>query len=418
MEGRKINIAVAGSIDTDTGQKTQTLVEQIASLKMFGIKVFYNKDVKVAKTVLENAGLITDFNYVSKINSIYLNSGCFYTDSLDVFINGIDIDVYIITEINANDAAEIIYSCLNAGKKVVNLNAISEATLGIVFKDMASKNNTIYSVGAGDEPAVTLDLINYCKMLGLEIICAGKGKNNPLNIYSNPDDFAKKINEFDVSPNLITSFVDGTKTMLEMAILSNAAGIEIDMDGMHGPAADVKDLIRVFDLKSNGGILNKYPVIDYAIGDIAPGVFVIFTSKQASISKELRYLKMGTGPNFLIFKPYHLGNIESPLSIYDVVLNNKPTLTVKDGFKTAVVARAKKDLSAGSAIDFAGGYTFSGYSIGFDDFTKNDFAPIGLVEGSTVKEKIKKDEIITFGKIDKYEDSRIYKLWKEQIKIL
>jgi len=415
---KTINVGVAGSIETDTGQKTQTLIEQINSLKNLRVKMFYNKNCDAARSILQNANLLKDSVYISHSGKNHLDSGIVYTDNSEIFIDSDEIDIYIITEINAKDASEIIYNCLNTGKLVVNLNAISEATLGVIFKEIASCNDTIYSVGAGDEPAVTLDLINYCRMLGLEIICAGKGKNNPLNIYSNPDDFIKKSNEIDVSPYLLASFVDGTKTMLEMAILSNAADIPIDIDGMHGPEANIRDLVRIFDLKSKGGILNKYNIIDYAIGDIAPGVFVIFTSRQASIIKELQYLKMGTGPNFILFKPYHLGNIESPFSIYDIVLNKKPTLTANDKFRTMVAARAKKNLSAGTTLDFSGGYSFSGYAIDFQKFVKNNYAPLGLIEGSILKENVVKDEIITFSKIDKYKSTCLYNLWEKQIKIL
>jgi len=195
------------------------------------------------------------------------------------------------------------------------MNAASEVLLGLYSKKLAKNNGVIYSVGAGDEPAVTLNLVNYCRKLGLDIVCAGKGKNNPLNIYSNPDDFLEKSKEIGVSPQGITSFVDGTKTMLEMTILSNAAGIKIDKGGMHGPSINLDSLISTLIHKSEGGILENTPVVEYVIGNVAPGVFTVFTSKQEAILKELNYLKMGKGPYFLLYTPYHLGNIESPLSI-------------------------------------------------------------------------------------------------------
>jgi len=414
-KGKKISVALAGSVETDTGQKTRTLVEQINGIKDLEIKAFYNKDKKAAEEVLAAAGVLKKFSYAGEKNSYNENS--IYTDSMDLFVKTGEIDAYIITEINAAHAAEIIYNCLINGKKVINLNAISEVTLGLAFKKIAEENNTIYSVGAGDEPAATLELINYCNMLGLEVICAGKGKNNPLNVHSNPDNFIQKGKEMDVSPYLIASFVDGTKTMLEMAILSNAAGFSIDVDGMHGPKADIKDLINVFKLKKDGGILKKCPVIDYAIGDIAPGVFVVFTSRQKSIIEELIYLKMGNGPNFLLYKPYHLGNIESPLSIYDLVCGGRPTLTVKNKYLSTVAAKAKKDLKAGEKIDFSGGYSFYGYAVDFEIFNKAGYAPIGLIEDSTAVKDIKKDDVIKFDDIELNKNNIMYKLWGRQKKL-
>jgi predicted homoserine dehydrogenase-like protein len=418
MESKIINIGVAGSIETDTGQKTQTILQQISLLKNMSLKAFYNNDIKIAEEVLIRAGLIDNFKYLSIKNKRYPKIESFYTDDLEIFTDYSVIDVFIVSEINSKVATEVIYSCLSKGKKIINLNAISEITLGLIFKKLAKNNNTIYSVGAGDEPAVTLGIIDSCNKIGLDIICAGKGKNNPLNIYCTAEDFLGKEKDFQINPFLMTSFVDGTKTMLEMAILSNASGIPIDDGGMHGPKVNVDKLLEVFKQKKDGGILYNIPVIDYAIGDVAPGVFVIVTSQLKSIREELKYLKVGKGPNFVLFKPYHLANIEVLLSVYDVAFNNRPTLTVRKNIETIVVAKAKKNLNNGIKIDSAGGYTFSGIAIKFDDFSSKDYVPIGLVENSFVEKDIKKGEIITFGKINGFKDSIVFKLWKEQIKLL
>jgi len=410
-----INIAVAGSIETDTGQKTSTLVEQVSSIKKMDVIALYNEDIEAAKSILEDAHLIKEFKYINNIGkNRYSKIGKVYTDNLGTFFDIGDIDVVIVTEMNTKIATEVIFNSLNKGRNVINTNAISEATLGCIFKKIANSNNVIYSVGAGDEPAATLDLINFCHKLGLDIICAGKGKNNPLNIYSTPDDFIEKGRQIKVSPQSIASFVDGTKTMLEMAILSNAAGIPIDKTGMHGPKINVSDLVATFNLKEKGGILGSIPAIDYGIGNIAPGVFVVFTSTQKSIISELKYLKLGDGPNFVLFKPYHLGNIESPLSIYDVVSGNKPTLNVKGKFVTMVVGRAKKDLIKGSLLDNVGGYTFSGLAVSCKEVIGKEYVPIGLVENSKVIKDIKKDDIISFENIECNTDGIIYELWDLQ----
>jgi len=420
-----INVGVAGSIETDTGQRTPTLVEQIESMGSFNVRAIYNEDLGVAKSILNKANLLSKFvkslnrnkNEDSKTEKVY-------TDNLEEFLNIKDIDVVIVSEINTETATKVIINCIIKGKSVINLNAISEVTLGLLFKNLANNNYTIYSVGAGDEPASTLELIDFCKMLGLDIICAGKGKNNPLNKYSTPDDFKGEVNknnnsdkDIKVSPEGITSFIDGTKTMLEMAILSNATGFPIDKAGMHGQEINLADLVKIFNLKENGGILSRIPVIDYVIGDVAPGVFVVFTSKQKSIISELKYLKMGKGPNFILYKPYHLGNIEVPLSIYDVVLKRKPTIAVKDRIVTTVVARAKKDLKTGDFIDSIGGYTFSGLAINYKEMKEKNYVPIGLVEKSRVKKDIKRDEIISFGNIECNFNSIIYNLWKLQTEL-
>jgi predicted homoserine dehydrogenase-like protein len=307
---------------------------------------------------------------------------------------------------------------MESKKNVINLNAVSEVTLGVIFKHLARDCGVIYTVGAGDEPAATLELVKYCHKLGLDIIAAGKGKNNPLNIYCNPDDFADIKEKTGVSSRSIASFVDGTKTMLEMAILSNATGFKIDRTGMHGPAVDVRDLHLRFCPQADGGILESIPAVDYAVGNVAPGVFVIFTSGQKSILDELNYLKMGPGPYYALYKPYHLGNIESPLSIFDVAIRKRPTLEVKGPFVTSVAGRAKKTLKKGSRLDGAGGFTYSGVAVDHKLMAEKQYVPIGLLENSDIIKDIEKDKIISFGDIIPGKDSPVYRLWERQLRLV
>jgi len=413
----QVNIAVCGSLETDTGQKTSTLVEQLQSIKDINVKVIYSQVIKEAELILRTANMLKDYKYVDR--SFILDdyeSQNIYTDNIKVLLEPEDVDIMIVTEVDTEVAAGVIYQALIKSKNVINMNAVSEITLGLFFKKLAESKDVIYTVGAGDEPAATLELIRFCDLLGLDVICAGKGKNNPLNVYCTPGNFTKKAEQVGVSPRGITSFVDGTKTMLEMAILSNATGYSLDVDGMHGPDVGIEDLVNTFDLKKKGGILNSTPAIDYAIGDVAPGVFVIFTSKQKTIVSELNYLKMGSGPNFLLYKPYHLGNIESPLSIFDIKLGKKPTLTVKDRMTTSVAAKAKHDLKKGSMLDRVGGYDFYGFAIGYSKMLKNNLVPIGLVEKSLVKKNVKKGKLISFDDIECNKASIIYKLYSSDNK--
>lgn len=407
-------VAVAGSYETDTGQKTSTLIEQIENISDIEIISYYCHDINEAKKVLQKANLVEKFNHISQGKKLNKNNKSrVYTDNLEQFYRSDDFETIIVTELNTSKAVEIIFKSLLKGKNIINLNAASEVTLGLIFKNLAT-SRAIYSVGAGDEPAATLDLIIFCEKLGLKIIAAGKGKNNPLNIYCNPDCFEKKSQEIGVSSKSITSFVDGTKTMIEMAILSNASGFKIDKVGMHGPKADIDDITKIFCSKKEGGILSQIPVIDYTVGNLAPGVFVVFTSDQESIIEELNYLKMGSGPNYVLYKPYHLGNIESLLSIYDLVLKQNPTLVIKNSFLTAVAGRAKKNLKKGEILDSIGGYTFSGLAIDFNQLIKNDYVPIGILEDCRAISDIRKDEIISFDKIKIPEGNIVYNLWELQ----
>ena len=419
INNRKINVSVAGSLETDTGQKTSTLLEQLNRIPSINIDRFFNPSTTEAEKVFKKAKLKRLFKYSEKSIPQKIPSDIkYFTDSLDIFLKDNLSDVIIVSEINTGLATRIIYECLLRKKSVINLNAASEVTLGIIFKESAYKSGVIYSVGAGDEPAATLELVEYCERLGLDIISAGKGKNNPMSIFSNPDNFIDIENKTGVSARSIASFVDGTKTMLEMAILSNATGFAIDKPGMHGPQIGLKDLTRKLCPIKDGGLLNNTPAIDFAIGAVAPGVFVIFTSSQESILEELNYLKMGSGPYYVLYKPYHLGNIESPLSIYNIVLDKKPSLVVKDSFVTTVIGKAKKMLKPGEVLDGLGGYTYFGMAMDFKQLLEYDYVPIGLLEGSKIISQINKDEIVSFRHLEFDEKELLHKLWNEQLSFI
>ncbi|MBM3702746.1 MAG: hypothetical protein FJW63_07155, partial [Actinobacteria bacterium] len=171
------NVAIAGSLETDTGQKTSTLVEQMELLKDINIMAVYSKNIKEAELILKKANLKGKFKYINNKNGLKKSkSENIITDNLEIFLSIENIDVVMITELDTKIAVDVIYKSLKSRISVINMNAVSEVTLGLFFKNLADLNNIIYSVGAGDEPAVTLDLVNFCHKLGLDIICAGKGK--------------------------------------------------------------------------------------------------------------------------------------------------------------------------------------------------------------------------------------------------
>ena len=403
VNSRTIRLGIAGSVDTDTGQKTTTLVRQLDSIKDIRIVGLYNADMAEAENVLRLSGL--------KGENVKV-----FTELSD-FVK-VQQDMVIVTEMDSAVAHAVIIGVLESGKHVINLNAITECAFGFLYKKTAEKHKSIYTVGAGDEPAVTLDLIEYCRKLNLTVICAGKGKNNPMNVRANEDDFIDQGRQKNVNSRSLASFVDGTKTMLEMAILSNSSGFPIDQAGMHGPSVDVEALNKTFIPLSDGGILKSFPVIDFGIGNVAPGVFVVFTSEQQSLIDELQYLKMKGQKYFVLYKPYHLGNIESPLSIYDIVEKNKATIAIKGKYITMVVAKAKKDLQKGQRIDTTGGFSFYGFAVPAMEAENHNMVPLALIEKSTLKKDIKADEIFTFDHVDPDASGKLVDAWILQERML
>ena len=401
--GRDVGIGFAGSVDTDTGQRTTTLAAQVQSIPEMYAAAVYNPDIKEAELVVRKSGLDAELSG-GRLTAV---------DSVEAFLSA-PMEVVVVSDMDAAVSNEVILAAFKAGKHVVNLNAVSEAALGVYYKTKAAEAGVIYSVGAGDEPAATLELVEFCEKLNLDIVCAGKGKNNPMDLHAVPDDFFQVGKEKNLNPQSIASFVDGTKTMLEMSILSNATGWGIDKPGMHGPKVNVDELNTTFVPKSAGGLLSSAPVIDYGVGNIAPGVFVIFTTEQQSIIDELLYLKMQGGPYFYLYKPYHLGNIEAPLSIHSILRDNRPSLVIKDRFVTMVCAKAKKDLKKGDVLDTSGGYTFYGFALPADDAERQNLAPLALVEKSTMARDAAADELISMDDIAVDESRGLLRCWNEQ----
>ncbi|MBM3708175.1 MAG: NAD(P)-dependent oxidoreductase [Actinobacteria bacterium] len=291
--------------------------------------------------------------------------------------------------------AAVSLSALCGNKHVVTLNVEADVTVGPMLKEIANDRNLVYTLSAGDEPAALKELYDFADALGFNIICAGKGKNNPLDIYANPTTLAEYSESKGSSPRMMTSFVDGTKSMIEMACLSNATGLIPDCRGMHGARANIKDLISVFSLVKDGGILEKEGVIDFVIGDLAPGVFLVYSTKNTMVRKVLRYLVLGEGPNYLLYRPYHLTSVETPLSIARAYFERQPWMVSRGGLISEIITVAKKDLIAGDVIDGIGGYTVYGLIDLYETAKKQNLLPIGLSKGCILKVDKKRGETIS-----------------------
>lgn len=305
-------------------------------------------------------------------------------------------------------------SAINHGKHFVTLSVESDITVGHILYWLARQKGVVYTLGAGDEPPAIQELYEFANALGLEIVAAGKGKNNPLNRWATPADLLEEAQRRGVNPYRLTEFVDGTKTMVEMACVSNATGLVPDVRGMHGPKADLKDLLRVFALREQGGILTRNGVVEYAIGDVAPAVFLIFTTSNKRLIRALNLRTMGTGPNYLLVRPFHLCSMEVPLSAVAAAVFRRPTMCPYKGPIADVMTVAKTDLPPGTVLDQIGGPHYFGLIERAEIVRREGFLPIGLAEGCTVIRQVKKGEPITLADVEPPETSVLWKVWKLQ----
>lgn len=171
-----------------------------------------------------------------------------------------------------------------------------------------------------------------------------------------------------------------------MNLLSNATGLIPDLTGMHGVSATLEDVADKLNLKENGGVLNNFGVVEYVDG-LAPGVFVIVKSELEPVDEELRYLKVGNGPHYTLYRPYHLASLETPVTIAKAVLQHDSSIHPLGAPVSETVAVAKRDIKAGESVDGIGGYSVRGVLETHSDMKTNGHIPIGLISGKVVAKK-------------------------------
>ena len=296
--------------------------------------------------------------------------------------------------------AQVAFHTILNRKHVVMLNVETDVTVGYILKRLADSAGVIYTVSAGDEPGATKELYDFAVTMGFRVVAAGKGKNNPLKRDATPADLQVEADGKEMSSKMLCAFVDGTKTMVEMTALSNATGLLPEVRGMHGPVATVEQLPKIFSLKAQGGILEREGVVDYALGSVAPGVFVIVTTDQKSVIRDMQYLRVGEGPNWVLYRPYHLANLETPLSAARAVLMGETTIATVRKPVSETLTVAKRNLTRGEKLDGIGQYTFYGSIEKADVAAKQRLLPLGLAPGARLRTDVGKGEYISYDQIE------------------
>ena len=249
----------------------------------------------------------------------------------------------------------------------------------------------------------------------MTIVAAGKGKNNPLNTDATPDLYIDEARARAMNPRMLVEFVDGSKTMIEMVAIANATGLAPDIPGMHGPEAGLAELASVLCPVEDGGVLSRKGVVDYSIGKgVAPGVFCIVEMNHPRLAERMVDLKVGEGPYFPLYRPYHLTSMEVPLSAARAVLYGHADMTPLPRPVAEVAARAKRDLQPGERLDKIGEFTYRGFALTADDARSRNTLPLGLAEGAIVTTPVKKGELLTYATCRPDESLTITQLRRRQ----
>ena len=319
------------------------------------------------------------------------------TQKVETLLESGLIDVVIDATGIPSVGAEIGLAAMERGKHLVMMNVEADVTIGAYLRSEAERLGVIYSLGAGDEPSSCMELIEFVSAMGHRIISAGKGKNNPLNFDATPDTYTEEAVRRHMNPRMLVEFVDGSKTMVEMAAIANATGLIPDRPGMHGPACTRDELNKVLIPSSAGGVLSSDAGrVDYSIGKgVAPGVFVVAEMDHPRIRERMEDLKMGEGPYFTFFRPYHLTSLEVPLTCARVVLYGKADMVPMPRPVAEVCALAKKDMSVGETLDQIGEYCYRTWIMTAPEARDAGAIPCGLLTGAKVTAPIRKGELIT-----------------------
>lgn len=333
------------------------------------------------------------------------------TDLWDMAVRSGLTDVVVDATGVPDAGARIATSSILEGKDIVMLNVESDVVVGPYLKRLAKQQGVIYTGSAGDEPGAVMELYDFAVSTGFKVLALGKGKNNPLDHYITPQMVREKAAESGLKPLRLASFIDGTNTMVEMAAMANASGFVPDVRGGHGPNTRVDELPRVYSLKDEGGILNRYGIVDFAFG-AAPGVYAIVTSDLPQVHHEMKFLKMGDGPNYVLFRPYHLTSLETPITIAKAHIYREPSIVpMMDRPVAEVITMAKKDMKKGEYFDGIGEETVFGSIEEYNVAKKENLVPIGLINrNARATVDIKKDEYITNDMVELDTNTEIYKL--------
>jgi len=309
--------------------------------------------------------------------------------------------------------AFIALRSIESRKPIIMLNVETDVTVGAYLSHLARKAGALYTVASGDEPGVCKMLFDQAMLMGFEVICLGKCKNNPINLDMTPHRCEAEARSKDMNPKILASFIDGTKTMVEMAAVSNATGLLPDRPGMHGAKVEVEDLARAFVPREAGGIFSHRGTVEYSTGSFAPGVFAVVYTDDARIRKDMKFITKADGPYYLHYRPYHLCDLETPQSIAEAVLLNEVTVAAET-MHSEVIAVAKRDLSAGVRIDGIGSADIYGRIYTYAEAQKQKAVPLGIASGGTVTRNVAKGQILSHANFAPNDSTFICKLRQQQ----
>jgi predicted homoserine dehydrogenase-like protein len=411
-ENNPVRVAIVGAGYMGRGVALQ-IVSAFRGLRLVAIS---NRTIATAAAAYRQAGIpeVSTVETVSQLEAAMAAGKYCITDDALLLCQAEGIDAIIEATGEIEFGAQVTLKAIEYGKHVILMNAELDATVGPLLKMYADRAGVVITNADGDQPGVVMNLLRFVRTIGYHPVLAGniKGLQDHYRTPATQKGFAEKNKQ---KPKMVTSFADGTKISMEMAVVANATGFKTGTRGMFGPRCKhVTEAIDLFpkDLMLKGGL------VDYVLGaEPGPGVFMIGYNDDPIKQQYANYFKMGDGPFYMFYVPYHLPHLEVPITVARAVLFRDAAVAPIGGPVCDVVAAAKQDLKGGHVLDGIGGFDCYGMIENVTTTRKENFLPMGLAEGCRLKHDVARDEVIRYQDVDLPQGRLCDKLRTEQNKL-
>jgi predicted homoserine dehydrogenase-like protein len=387
------------------------IVQHVPGMDLVSIS---NRTVDRAEEAYRHAGLdgVVKVRTVGELDDAIASGKPAVTDDPGLLSGAAGIHVILEVTGEVEFGAQVALEALGAGKHLVAMNAELDATLGPILKVYADRAGVVFTNVDGDEPGVTMGLFRFVESIGCRPVLTGNLKGI-LDHYRTPETqegFAKATGQ---GARMVTSFADGTKLSMELTIVANATGFRVGKRGMFGHRTDdVWDVLKMFSEEQllSGGL------VDFLLGSEPKtgGAFVVAYDDDPERRRYMDYFKMGEGPFYVFYRPWHLPHLEAPHTIARAALFSDPAVTPRGAPSCDVLAVAKRDLKAGETLDGIGGFTCYGTIENAEVSRRERLLPMGLSEGCTLTADVAKDQAIAYGDVEVPEGRLADKLRAEQ----
>lgn len=396
-EGKPIHVGLLGAGFMAQGVANQ-IVNSVAGMRLVAIQ---NRHLKKALHVFDYAGRrdVVVATRQDQFEDAIRTGRPVATEDGMLLARSEHIDVLVDTTGSVEFGARVILEAFKHRKDVVLMNAEIDATIGPILQTYADKAGVILSACDGDEPGVQMNLFRWVKGLGLtpRVIGNVKGLQDPYRNPTTQKGFAEKWGQ---NPAMVTSFADGSKISFEQAIVANATGFVVRSRGMSRGLEYKDDVMKIGRLYDIDEVRRLGGIIDYVVGTPLTKVYVLAEHPDPKQQHYLNLYKMGEGPLYSFFIPYHLVHFEVPSAIARVVLFRDGLAKPLGGPVVEVCAVAKRDLKAGETLDDYGMYMTYGEAVNADEMSSRRYLPEGLVEGCKLKRDITKDAVLTYDDVE------------------